>query len=66
MKRFPLGRVIALPAAAALTLGIAACGSVNERGDNQGGNGSELSGTISGAGASSQEAAQKAWQAFFP
>ena len=65
MKRFPLGRVIALPAAAALTLGIAACGSVNERGDNQGGNGSELSGTISGAGASSQEAAQKAWQAGF-
>src|SRR5690606_22168988 len=65
VKRFPLGRVIALPAAAALTLGIAACGSVNERGDNQGGNGSELSGTISGAGASSQEAAQKAWQAGF-
>ncbi|WP_433408606.1 phosphate ABC transporter substrate-binding protein PstS [Saccharomonospora azurea] len=65
MKRYPLGRVIALPAAAALTLGIAACGSANEQGSGQGGDGSGLSGTISGAGASSQEAAQKAWQAGF-
>ncbi|WP_024875618.1 phosphate ABC transporter substrate-binding protein PstS [Saccharomonospora piscinae] len=67
MKRYPLGRVIALPAAAALTFGIAACGSANEESSGQGGdgNGSGLSGTISGAGASSQEAAQKAWQASF-
>ncbi|EIF00995.1 phosphate ABC transporter substrate-binding protein PstS [Saccharomonospora glauca] len=65
MKRYPLGRVVALPAAAALTLGIAACGSANEQGGGQGGDDSGLSGTISGAGASSQEAAQKAWQAGF-
>ncbi|OQO93043.1 phosphate ABC transporter substrate-binding protein PstS [Saccharomonospora piscinae] len=65
MKRYPLGRVIALPAAAALTFGIAACGSANEESSGQGGDGSGLSGTISGAGASSQEAAQKAWQASF-
>ncbi|MFD2398121.1 phosphate ABC transporter substrate-binding protein PstS [Prauserella oleivorans] len=43
-----------------------ACGSANEEGgNNQSGGGSGLSGTISGAGASSQEAAQQAWQAGF-
>ncbi|MFF5985532.1 phosphate ABC transporter substrate-binding protein PstS [Prauserella flavalba] len=67
MKRTTLGRVLALPAAAALTFGLVACGSANEQGDNTGGSGegSGLSGTISGAGASSQEAAQQAWQAGF-
>ncbi|PXY34514.1 phosphate ABC transporter substrate-binding protein PstS [Prauserella sp. PE36] len=67
MKRTTLGRVFALPAAAALTFGLVACGSANEQGDNSGsgGEGSGLSGTISGAGASSQEAAQQAWQAGF-
>ncbi|NIJ14835.1 phosphate transport system substrate-binding protein [Saccharomonospora amisosensis] len=67
MKRYPLGRVLALPAAAALTFGLVACGSANEEGGgNESGNGgSGLSGTISGAGASSQDAAQQAWQAGF-
>ncbi|WP_019818935.1 phosphate ABC transporter substrate-binding protein PstS [Saccharomonospora saliphila] len=64
MKRYALGRVVALPAAAALTFGVAACGSANEESAG-GGNGSGLSGTISGAGASSQESAQTAWQAGF-
>lgn len=66
MKRSTLGRIIALPAAAALTVGLAACGSANESqsgGDNAGGSG--LSGTISGAGASSQDAAMQAWSAGF-
>ncbi|MBK1784856.1 phosphate ABC transporter substrate-binding protein PstS [Prauserella cavernicola] len=65
MKRTTLGRVFALPAAAALTFGLAACGSANEQGSGSGGSGEGLSGTISGAGASSQEAAQQAWQAGF-
>lgn len=64
MKRRPLGRFLALPAATALTLGLVGCSAVNEQGDGTGG-GSTLSGTISGAGASSQDAAQQAWQAGF-
>lgn len=59
-------RAITLPAAAALILGVAACGAANEPSGNGGGSGgSELSGTISGAGASSQDAAQQAWRAGF-
>ncbi|MFB9725437.1 phosphate ABC transporter substrate-binding protein PstS [Haloechinothrix salitolerans] len=52
-----------MPAATAIALGLAACGPANE----QGGGSSEsgLSGTINGAGASSQEAAQQAWIAGF-
>ncbi|PRX44497.1 phosphate ABC transporter substrate-binding protein (PhoT family) [Prauserella shujinwangii] len=68
MKRTTLGRALALPAAAALTFGLVACGAANESGggDNSGnGGGSGLSGTISGAGASSQDAAQQAWRAGF-
>jgi phosphate transport system substrate-binding protein len=66
VKRSTLGRLVALPAAAALTLGLAACGSANEEpaGNGQAGQ-SGLSGTISGAGASSQEAAMQAWSAGF-
>ncbi|GAB3485801.1 phosphate ABC transporter substrate-binding protein PstS [Amycolatopsis cihanbeyliensis] len=63
MKRTTLGRIVALPAAAALTLGLAACGAANE--SNEGGEGNEgsggVSGTISGAGSSAQEAAMQAW-----
>ncbi|MEU6645408.1 phosphate ABC transporter substrate-binding protein PstS [Saccharomonospora sp. NPDC046836] len=65
MKRTTLGRALALPAAAALTFGLVACGSANESGNSgqpSGGEGQGLSGTISGAGASSQQAAQQAWQ----
>jgi phosphate transport system substrate-binding protein len=57
-----------LPAAAlALGLGLTACSAANEDpaagGENGGGSG--LSGTLNGAGASSQEAAMAAWQAGF-
>ncbi|WP_216211317.1 phosphate ABC transporter substrate-binding protein PstS [Amycolatopsis aidingensis] len=70
MKRTTLGRIVALPAAAALTLGLAACGAANESNEGgetgeNGGSGSGVSGTISGAGASSQEAAMQAWTASF-
>ncbi|WP_062217181.1 phosphate ABC transporter substrate-binding protein PstS [Streptomyces sp. NBRC 109706] len=71
-------RIAAIAVVSALAL-VAACSSDNESGNGgnggngdseNGGNGggettSELSGTISGAGASSQVAAQQAWQAGF-
>ena len=61
-------RRFAAPAAAlALGLSLTACGAANEErsaGDG-GGSGSSLSGTLSGGGASSQEAAQDAWRAGF-
>ncbi|MQA60554.1 MAG: phosphate ABC transporter substrate-binding protein PstS [Actinophytocola sp.] len=62
MIRSTLGRAIALPAATAIAIGMAGCGAANEP---SGDGGSGLSGTISGAGASSQEAAQQAWVAGF-
>lgn len=57
---------VAAPAALALTLalGLSACGASNEGGDS-GSSDSSLSGTLSGAGASSQEAAVGSWQAGF-
>ncbi len=59
----------AAPAALALTvaLGLSACGAGNEdNGDTGGGdNASDLSGTLNGAGASSQESAVQAWRAGF-
>jgi phosphate transport system substrate-binding protein len=64
VKRSTLGRIIALPTAAALTVGLAACGSANETPAGGGGE-SGLSGTISGAGSSAQDAAMQAWSASF-
>lgn len=63
MNRSSLGRV-ALPGIAALSLGLvlSACGAENETANLTG---SGLSGTLSGGGASSQEAAQNAWRAGF-
>jgi phosphate transport system substrate-binding protein len=52
----------ALAAAAALTVGVAACGGSDDSADASG---DGVSGTIAGAGASSQEAAQEAWKANF-
>ncbi|WP_059007738.1 phosphate ABC transporter substrate-binding protein PstS [Streptomyces specialis] len=60
-------KTAAIAAVSALAL-VTACSSDNEEEGGDGGNGtsgSDLSGTISGAGASSQEAAQGAWQAGF-
>ncbi|GAA1476895.1 phosphate ABC transporter substrate-binding protein PstS [Nocardioides aestuarii] len=55
-----------VPGIAALTLALAGCSASNE-GGGSGSEGSEsgLSGTLSGGGASSQEAAQNAWRAGF-
>ena len=73
MKRSTLSRAAALPAALALTLGLAACGAANEQGTGGGNAGADsasdvetgLSGSIAGAGASSQAAAMEAWIAGF-
>ena len=55
--------LIAAPLTAVLAFGVAACGSDNNDGGS--GDGSNLSGQIAGAGASSQEAAMQAWIATF-
>ena len=61
-------RAITLTAALAGTLALSACGAANEA--DSGGSGGEetsaqLSGTLNGAGASSQEAAMQGWRAGF-
>ena len=55
------------PAAAALTLlvGLSACGAGNEDSPSDNGSSDSVSGTLNGAGASSQEAAVAAWKAKF-
>ena len=73
MKRTSF-RTVALPAVAALTLGLSlsACSAGNEdsssantsSGDSSG-SGGGMSGTLNGAGSSAQEAAQGAWKAGF-
>ncbi|WP_019853239.1 phosphate ABC transporter substrate-binding protein PstS [Actinopolyspora mortivallis] len=63
MQHSTVRRAAAGTAAAALTLVLGACGAANEQ--NSAGDGSGLSGTLDGAGASSQEAAQQAWRAAF-
>ncbi|WP_432546918.1 phosphate ABC transporter substrate-binding protein PstS [Kineococcus sp. SYSU DK004] len=69
MKRTTLRRA-ALPAALALSLGLAACSGANETTTSPGGGDTaaaeeQLSGQLNGAGASSQQAAMQAWQAGF-
>jgi len=61
---------LATTSAAALALTLAACGAANEEpaggsGPDATASGSDLSGTLVGAGASSQQAAVAAWQAGF-
>lgn len=60
-------RAVAVPVSAALVFGLAACGAANEPsgGDGGDGGGESLSGSIAGAGASSQAAAMEAWIAGF-
>ena len=62
-------RTAFIPGAAALALAVtlSACGAGNETSSSANGDteGSGLSGTLSGGGASSQEAAQNAWRAGF-
>jgi len=55
-----------VPGAAILALALTGCGSANESNASGGDSGgSDLSGTLSAGGASSQEAAQNAWRASF-
>lgn len=61
MNSIKLRSAVPIAAALTLSLGLAACG--DDEGDNGGGSG--LSGTLNGAGASSQEAAVAAWRAGF-
>lgn len=63
MNRNTLRRSAVVPAAIALALGLVGCGAQNE--PESGGSNSGLSGTVQGAGASSQEAAMEAWTAGF-
>jgi phosphate transport system substrate-binding protein len=69
VKRNSLPTVAALSAAAlALTLGLSACGGDNNDSSGSGGgdtSGASLSGTLNGAGATSQEAAMAGWQKGF-
>lgn len=56
------GRTIAIPVAAAVVMGVTACGAANE---SSSGKDSGLSGTLSGSGSSAQQSAQQAWKAGF-
>lgn len=64
-----LRRYAAASAAVSLTMAMGACGAANESDTDAGSggqdNGSSLSGSLSGAGASSQQAAMQAWAAGF-
>lgn len=66
MKTISRSRVAAVGALATGALFLAGCGAANEGGSSSGGAAeSSVSGTISGAGASSQQAAMQAWIAGF-
>ena len=58
-------KAAALGAGAVLAFGLTACGAGNETGDGGESSSSDLSGTLNGAGASSQLAAVSAWQQGF-
>ncbi|WP_370589085.1 phosphate ABC transporter substrate-binding protein PstS [Pseudonocardia sp. C8] len=64
MRRAPRARLAATAVAATCALFVAGCGAANEGGGG-GAEGGGVSGTISGAGASSQQAAMQAWIAGF-
>ncbi|RZT83646.1 phosphate ABC transporter substrate-binding protein (PhoT family) [Pseudonocardia sediminis] len=63
-RRAPRARLAAIGVATSCALFLAGCGAANEGGGSSEG-GSGVSGTISGAGASSQQAAMQAWIAGF-
>lgn len=66
-RRAPRARLAAVGIATTTALFVAGCGAANEGGGGGGGaaEGQGVSGTISGAGASSQQAAMQAWIAGF-
>ncbi len=70
MKLSTTTRAAAVSASLAAVLALAACGASNEGGGDSGSGGgsgeaAELSGSLVGAGASSQQSAMEAWQAGF-
>jgi phosphate transport system substrate-binding protein len=68
LKLSSRSRSVVLSAALAGSLALSACGAANESGNSGGGGGEEseqLSGSIDGAGASSQQAAMQGWTAGF-
>ncbi|MDD9347940.1 phosphate ABC transporter substrate-binding protein PstS [Mumia sp.] len=65
MNRTKLRAAAPLALAATVALGLSACGAGNEAGADDSATTSELSGTLNGAGASSQEAAVASWKQGF-
>ena len=65
MKLSTRTRALTLTVALTGTLALTACGAANEGNGGGSGEASELSGTLNGAGASSQEAAMQGWRAGF-
>lgn len=65
MNRTTLRKSGAVAAALTLFVGLSACGAGNESSDDSGDSTSELTGTLVGAGASSQKAAVDGWKAAF-
>lgn len=65
MNRTSLRTTAPAVTALALALTLSACGAANEDSAGSDGSDSSLTGTLAGAGASSQEAAVSAWQAGF-
>ncbi|MEQ3550934.1 phosphate ABC transporter substrate-binding protein PstS [Pseudonocardia nematodicida] len=65
MRRAPRARLAAVGVATTCALFVAGCGAANEGGGGGEAAGGGVSGTISGAGASSQQAAMQAWIAGF-
>jgi phosphate transport system substrate-binding protein len=63
-----LSALPAVSAAVVLSMAVAACGAANEdtgSSESDGGSGSSLSGSLNGAGASTQTVAQQTWKAAF-
>ncbi|OLL75335.1 Phosphate ABC transporter, periplasmic phosphate-binding protein PstS [Pseudonocardia sp. Ae168_Ps1] len=64
-RRAPRARLAAVGVATTCALFVAGCGAANEGGGGGAAEGSGVTGSISGAGASSQQAAMQAWNAGF-
>ncbi|ANY06402.1 phosphate ABC transporter substrate-binding protein PstS [Pseudonocardia sp. HH130630-07] len=64
-RRAPRARLAAVGVATTCALFVAGCGAANEGGGGDAAEGSGVSGTIAGAGASSQQAAMQSWIAGF-
>ncbi|MET1132677.1 MAG: phosphate ABC transporter substrate-binding protein PstS [Aeromicrobium sp.] len=65
MNRKSMRTLAATAAGSALLFGLSACGAANESANADGSSDSSLSGTLNGAGASSQQSAVNAWKQGF-